>query len=66
MKNNYQVIVGNIGNVYSGTNGFEAIEEYNAYIGLSKAKFGRVSGESVTLLKNDEVYKEYTGTLEND
>lgn len=65
MKNQYQVIVGNIGTVYDGTNGFTAIKEYNSYIGLSKAPFGRASGETVTLFKNDEIYKEFIGSIDS-
>ena len=63
MKNQYEVIVGNIGTVYNGTNGFTAIKEYNQYIGLSRANYGRASGESITLLKNGDIYKEYLVTI---
>lgn len=63
-KNNYQVIVGNIGTVYEGANGFTAIREYNQYIALSKSNYGRASGENVTLFKNDDIYKEFTGSIE--
>ena len=66
MKVNYTVIVGNIGTVYNGTNGFTAVKEYNSYIGLSKQPYGKASGESVTLLKDGEVYKEYIGTIDQE
>jgi hypothetical protein len=64
MKTQYEVIVGNIGTVYSGSNGFEATKTYNQYIGQSKAPHGRASGETVTLFKNDEPYKEYIGSID--
>lgn len=63
MKNQWETIIGNIGTIYSGTNGFQAIKEYNQGIRLSKGNCSRASGEPVTLLKNGEIYKEYLGTL---
>lgn len=58
-KHNYQVIVGNIGTVYEGTNGFEAIKEYNQYVSISKEGTGRAGNEQVTLLRDNDIYKEY-------
>lgn len=55
----YRTIVGNLGTVYFGTNGFEARKEYSVYVAKSKLSFGRVSNESVTLLKDDEIILEY-------
>jgi len=66
MKNNYHVIVGNVGTVYEGTNGFIAIKEYNSYVGISKNGIGRAGGENVTLIKNDDIYKEFIGSLESE
>jgi len=66
MKHNYQVIVSNIGTVYWGTNGFEAIREYNQYVRLSKSGAGRASDESVTLFMDDEIYREHIGTQEGE
>lgn len=62
----YQVIVGNIGTVYDGDNGFEANKQYNSYIGQSKAKFGRAAGETVTLMKDDDIHKEHIGWASPD
>ena len=59
----YEVIVGNVGSVYSGNNGFTANTKFQTYAGQSKAEYGRASGEDVTLLKNGEIAKEYYGTL---
>lgn len=62
----YQVVVGNLGVVYDGTNGFKALQEYCSYVGLSKKNYGRVAGEPVTALKDGEIYKEYPGTINDD
>lgn len=63
-KHNYQVIVGNIGTVCEGTNGFEAIRTYNQYVKLSKDNYGLSAGEAVTLFRDDDIYREYYGTVE--
>ena len=59
------VIVGNIGTVYDGTNGFAARQEYSVYVGLSRAPYGRASGESITLLRDDDVALEHATTEES-
>jgi hypothetical protein len=59
MKNHWELIVGNLGTVYSGTDGFHAIVDFNEYVKMSKDGYGRVAGEPVTLFKNGEVHKEY-------
>lgn len=61
IKHNYEVIVGNIGTVYQGNNGFEATKEYNQYVRLSKDNYGRAAGEDVTIIRDNDVYKEYYG-----
>lgn len=64
-KNVWEVTVGNIGTVYSG-NGTEAKRVFASYREQSKAAVGRAGGESVTLWKNGEPVKEYTGALDVD
>jgi len=59
MKNKWEVIVGNVGSVYLGSNGFDARKHYNQYVYLSKHNHGRAGGEPVTLMKNDEIELEY-------
>ena len=59
----FEVIVGNVGTVYSGNNYMQAATKYSAYVKLSKANYGRVAGESVTLMHNGEIRSEYEGTL---
>jgi hypothetical protein len=61
----YEVVVGNIGTVYSGRNGFEANKKYSTYMKQSKDGYGRAGGEDVTLLKDGEISKEHFGTVEN-
>ena len=59
----YEVVVGNIGKVYSGTNGFEAFKTFQIYCGQSKSNYGRAAGEDVTLFKNGEIRKEFAGSI---
>lgn len=60
----FQVVVGNIGTVYSGNNYQGALCKFRNYVALSKLTRGPVAGENVTLLHNDEIREEYTGSLE--
>ncbi len=62
--NQWEVLVGNIGNVHSGYNGKEARGIYSDYVQLSKSGAGRAGDESVTLLKNGEPVKEHVGRSE--
>lgn len=55
----YQVIVGNIGTTYDGNNMFEATADYNHYVRLSAAGQGRAGDETVTLMEDDEVSREF-------
>ena len=61
--NDYSLVVGNIGEVWKGKNGFQANLEYSEWIKMSKRPNGRASGEDVTLFKNEEPWK--TKTMEN-
>lgn len=62
----YQVIVGNIGAVYSGTSLDDATKAYAEYVGQSRLGYGRASGESVTLMADGEIRQEHAGTVEDD
>lgn len=55
----FQVVVGNIGHVYDGSNYMQARAVYNAYIKQSKANYGRAAGEPVTLFHKGEIRCEY-------
>lgn len=59
----YELTVGNIGTVYRGPLETTARMEFNEYVRLSKAGFGRVAGEPVTLFKDGEIIKEHTPEL---
>ena len=59
----YEVTVGNIGTVYRGALETTARTEFNEYVRLSKAGFGRVAGEPVTLFKDGEIIKEHAPEL---
>jgi len=62
----YEVVVSNLGTVYSGDNGFIARSTYQTYAGQSKSGYGRALGESVALFKDAEIVSEFTGTLNSD
>ncbi len=62
----YDVIVGNIGTVYSGTNHRDARLHARTYIDQSKSERGRAGGESVTIFKNGEITEEYIGTHDKE
>ena len=62
----YEVIAGNIGMVYSGTSRTAALQAFKAYANDSANDYGRVAGESVTLLANDDILREYIGTIDRE
>ena len=57
------VVVGNLGTTYLGSSMKTALEHYREYRQQSKAGCGRVAGENVTLLRNNEILKEYVGAI---
>ena len=65
-KEPFEVVVGNIGTVYSGNNYMTACCKFQAYVGRSKSEGLRASGESVAILQGGEIRKEYIGTLESE
>ena len=58
MKTEWQVVVGNIGTVYTGNNRKEAVADFVAYAALSRRGIGRAGNESVALLKNGDLVRE--------
>jgi hypothetical protein len=64
MKHTHEVVVGNIGTVYSGTSRETAGEAFQTYAEQSETNYGRVAGETVTWLDNGEIVKEHVGRLE--
>ncbi len=58
--NRYQVIVGNIGTVYDGNDMIEANRTYGEYKDQSLSNFGRASGETVTMMDNDDIKFEFS------
>ncbi len=59
----YEVIVGNVGTVYTGESRREARLTFACYLDRSKSNHGRCAGESVTLLADGEEVSFYQGTL---
>ena len=57
---NYEVIVGNIGTVYSGGVHQSALNEFTIYRRKSLAGEGRAANEPVMLLRDGEIIREYS------
>ena len=70
-KHDYEVVVGNVGTVYSGGSLKKALAKFRAYVEESKAgrpngAAGRASGEDVTLFRDGDIFKEHVGFLSRE
>jgi hypothetical protein len=54
----YDVIVGNVGMVYSGSSRSEAARTFNEYMRISRSGHGRAGSEPVTLMQDGEIVRE--------
>ena len=61
----HEVVVGNIGTVYTG-NYAEAEKAFREYRHQSVKRYGRAAGENVIWFRDGEIYKEYVGKLERN
>lgn len=59
----YEVIVGNIGTVYSGGSSIEANQIFLEYRKDSREGIGRAAGEDVTVMCDGEIKYEYIASL---
>ena len=66
MKRQYEVVVSNTGIVFFGSNVTAARRVYTEYVEQSKANYGRAAGEAVVMFRDDDIYMEYVGTLQNN
>lgn len=66
LNTRYEVIVGNIGSVYSGGNFMIASAKFAEYVKQSKSNVGRAGGENVTLLDRGEIKREFVGEIERN
>jgi hypothetical protein len=62
----FDVIVGNIGTVYSGKSFRIAKSKYLAYVEASDSPVGRASGECVTVLRDGEIEIQHMGKGKED
>lgn len=58
----YEVIVGNIGCVYSGPSYPTSLRDYREYVSQSEPGYGRASGEDVTLMEDGSPIHEHLGS----
>jgi hypothetical protein len=58
-----EIICGNIGSVYLGSDDEIAQEKFNEYCHQSKIGYGRAAGEDVIWMRNGDIYREFTGSL---
>jgi hypothetical protein len=66
MDRMHEIIVGNIGTVYSGNIAADAGKVYREYVLSSAAatsSSGRAAGEDVTWMRDGEVFREFIGKL---
>jgi hypothetical protein len=63
MSDTHEVVVGNVGTVYSGTSSKEARLKYVEYVAQSKTGRGRAGCEPVTWLWRGDIYREHEGNL---
>ena len=57
----YEVLVGNIGMVWSGSNRRDAYLQYENYTRQSGSGYGRAGNETVTLWLDGEIIREFLG-----
>lgn len=65
---NYEVIVSNIGTVYSGDDKAVADAKFNSYVVASRkpTEYGRATGETVSLMVDGELLCEACGSLHTE
>ena len=66
LHTDYAVVVGNIGTVYEGSGMLFASRVFDEYVLLSKALYGRVSNEPVTMFANGSIVAEYQPENHNE
>lgn len=57
----YEVIVGNVGTVYSGVDKLRAEAQYDTYVKDSQDGYGRAAYENVALMRDGELLEEHQG-----
>lgn len=60
-----EVIVGNIGTVYRGTDHGQAHADFETYVEQSRSEVGRAAGESVILFVDGEPVREHAGQYDD-
>jgi len=60
----FEVICGNIGRVYNGSDKVEAQHYFDEYVTQSKRGVGRAGHETVTMFEDGELIQEHVGIYE--
>jgi hypothetical protein len=63
MKSTYQVVVGNIGTVYSGHSLKTASRDFETYRAQSESGRGRAGDEDVCIMRDGDIIREHIGRL---
>lgn len=62
----YEVVIGNIGTVGSGSSKRDAVKCFNWYVRESKKGSSRVAGQSIYLMEDGNPINEYQGPADDD
>lgn len=64
MKHEFEVIVGNVGVVYKGSDRYEGHMCFMHYFDYSVHNVGRAAGESVTFMRDGDTIAEWLGDVD--
>ena len=59
----HEVVVGNIGRVFSGSTRAYARYAFDGYVDASKMGYGRATGEDVIWFIDGEIFDQYLGSI---
>ena len=62
----FEIVVTNIGNVYTGRSADQARQVFNTYVQRSTDDEGRAAGESVYMFRDADIEDEFIGSLRRD
>lgn len=63
-SHSYEVIVSNLGYTHRGTNLKIARGHFAEYVAQSRSEIGCAGGETITLMRDGEIFQEFTGFID--